>query len=76
MRLFYGWTYKWIQKLISLGIFKENKNKIILQERNEFYRSTISYIKKIYGNNVSFYYSVLQLFGIVYSFTKIDSVFI
>lgn len=74
--LSYGWTYKWIQDLISAGVFKAHKSKIAMQTSHHFYKETIAYIKSAFTHDVNFYYSVLQLFGITYRFTKTDAVFV
>ena len=72
--LSYGWTYKWANELIKEGIFKEKWRGIILQKNNENYKRIMKFIKNI--KNVNFYYSVLDLFGIKYCFTKTDAVYI
>ena len=76
INLSYGWTYKWIQELSNLGIFKLTRTKAYLNENNQYYKRTLKYIKDILTNNVHFYYTVLNLFGIGYCFTKTDAVFI
>jgi DNA-binding Lrp family transcriptional regulator len=72
--LSYGWTHKWVSELIKEGILKEKWKGIILQQNNKSYRETLKFIR----NNVSettLYYSVLNLFGIEYCFTKTDAVY-
>ncbi len=76
INLSYGWTYKWIQELAKIGVFKLNRMNIVLNEKNEFYKKTLNYIQNILKNDVNFYYNALQLFGIRYCFTKTDAVFI
>lgn len=76
INLSYGWTYKWCKQLIKLGVFKESKLRLILNEKNEFYQNTLNYIKTNFSQDINFHYSVLDLFGIKYCFTKTDSVFI
>lgn len=76
INLSYGWTYYWTQKLIDIGIFQRKGKQIILEEKNKFYKKFLSFIREIFKNDISFYYSVLELFGIKYCFTKTDAVFI
>ena len=75
INLSYGWTNKWANKLIKEGIFREKWRGIILNEKNKQYQNIINFIKDNL-NNVIFYYSVLNLFGIKYCFTKTDAVYI
>lgn len=75
IELSYGWTHKWVSKMIKEGIFKEQWRGIILQEDNKSYKEIMQFIKKAI-NPVSFYYSALPLMGISYSFTKTDSVYV
>lgn len=72
--LSYGWTNKWVNELIKEGVFKERYKGIILQEHNKSYKAILSFLKKNF-NNVNFYYSALELFGIKYCFTKTDAVY-
>ena len=74
INLSYGWTQKWIKELVREGIFKERYRGIELQETKE-YKEVLNLIKKI-SKNVNFYYSVLNLFGIKYCFTKTDAVYV
>ncbi len=76
IKLSYGWTHKWCRQLIKMGVFKELKLKLKLNEKNKFYQNTLKYIKENFSKDISFNYSVLSLFGIKYCFTKTDSVFI
>ena len=76
IKLSYGWTYKWCKELIKLGVFKESKSRLILNEENKFYKNTLEYIKANFSKDINFYYSVLELFGVKYCFTKTDAVFI
>ncbi len=76
IKLSYGWTHKWVQELIRIGVFQEKNRKIALQKNNAFYRQTINYIRQTFSQSVSFHYSVLQLFGMTYCFTKTDAVFV
>lgn len=73
--LSYGWTYRWVEKLIKEGIFKEKWRGIKLQDKNKTYRGIMKFIKENL-NDVGFYYSSLQLFGIEYCLTKTDSVYL
>ena len=74
--LSYGWTYKWVQDLAELGVFRLTRMKVFLNEKNKFYQQTLAYIKKVLSRDIQFYYNVIGLFGIKYAFTKIDAVFI
>ena len=76
IKLSYGWTYKWCKKLTNLGVFKESGLKLILNIENKFYKNTLDYIKENFSDDINFHYSVLELFGIKYCFTKTDAVFI
>ena len=76
IKLSYGWTYRWCKELINLGIFKESKSNLILNEENEFYHHMLDYIKSNFSKDIGFHYSVLDLFGIIYCFTKTDAAFI
>ncbi|MFW6283460.1 MAG: hypothetical protein ACOC1P_05410 [Minisyncoccales bacterium] len=72
--LSYGWTHKWVTELISEGIFKEKWRGFELQKNNETYKNILKFIQTNF-NNVQFYYSVLNLFGIDYCLTKTDAVY-
>ncbi len=74
--LSYGWAYNWVQELIAAGMFKKKEQGIVLQENSKFYKDIIAFIRKTFARDVSFYYSLLQLFGIRYCFTKTDAVFV
>ncbi len=76
IQLSYGWTYKWAQALAKIGVFRLTKTKAYVNEKNEFYKKTIVYIRGVLAGDVSFYYNVLSLFGISYCFMKTDAVFI
>lgn len=76
INLSYGWTYKWIRELIKLGIFKSSRVGLELNNNNRFYKNTLKYIKTNFSKDITFYYSILELFGIKYCFTKTDAVFI
>ena len=73
--LSYGWTYKWINELVKEGILKEKWRGVVLQERNKSYQKIMGFIKESL-NDVNFYYSALNLFGIDYCFTKTDAVYL
>lgn len=71
--LSYGWTYKWINELIKERVFKEKYRGIVLQEKNKTYKKILGFLKEL--RDINFYYSILQLFGIKYCFTKTDAVY-
>jgi len=75
IQLSYGWTYKWMHDLAKVGVFRLTKTKVYTNEENEFYKKTVTFIKDALAKDVSFYYTVLNLFGIEYSFRKTDAVF-
>jgi hypothetical protein len=75
IRLSYGWTNKWVNELIKEGILKEKWRGIVLQKKNKSYQRIIGFIKENL-NDINFYYSALQLFGIDYCFTKTDAVYL
>jgi len=73
--LSYGWTHKWTEELIKEGVLKEKWRGVLLQENNHSYQNILKFIKENL-NNIQFYYSALQLFGIDYCFTKTDAVYL
>ena len=75
INLSYGWTNKWVNELIKEGILKKKYRGFILEKRNKDYKEILRIIKESLSN-ISFYYSVLNLFGIEYCFTKTDAVYI
>lgn len=76
INLSYGWTYKWVQELTNKGVFTLTRMNIYLNKDNEFYKKTLSFIKKIFKKSPSYYYEALSLLGIQYCFTNIDSVYV
>ena len=76
INLSYGWTHKWVKQLIKAEVFIGYRLRLELNEENQFYKDSLDYIKKNFSKDINFYYSVLDLFGIKYCFTKTDSVFI
>ncbi len=74
--LSYGWTYKWVCKLAAIGVFRITRTKLYLNKKNRFYTQTMEYIITNFSKDINFHYSVLGLFGVKYSFTSTDSVFI
>ena len=76
INLSYGWTYKWVQELAETGVFNLTRMKVYLNKDNKFYKETIEYIKNTFKKSINFYYNTLSLFGIQYSFTNIDSVYV
>ena len=75
INLSYGWTNKWVKELVKEGILKEKWRGVVLQEKNEGYKGILKFIKENL-NSINFYYSVLNLFGIKYCFTKTDAVYV
>ena len=75
-KISYGWAYKWIQALAKIGVFRLTKTRAYIDVKNKFYKKTIIYIRDVLNKDVSFYYNILDLFGINYCFTKTDAVFI
>ena len=75
INLSYGWTNKWVNELIKEGILKEKWRGFNLNEKNKDYQNVLKFIKENL-NDISFYYSVLNLFGVKYSFTKTDAVYV
>lgn len=73
--LSYGWTNKWVNELIKEGILKEKWRGFSLNEENKDYQGILKFIKDNL-KDVSFYYSVLNLFGIKYCLTKTDAVYV
>jgi len=73
--LSYGWTHKWASELVKEGVFKEKWRGITLQKQSSSYINILNFIKDNL-KNPQFYYSVLQLFGIEYCFTKTDAVYL
>jgi hypothetical protein len=75
INLSYGWTNKWVNELIKEGILLNKWRGVELNKENKNYRNIFRFIKENL-NDVSFYYSVLNLFGIDYCFTKTDAVYV
>ena len=75
INLSYGWTNKWANELIKEGILKEKWRGVVLNEKSESYKKIISFVKENL-NDINFYYSALQLFGIDYCLTKTDAVYV
>ena len=75
INLSYGWTNKWVNELIKEGILKEKWRGVVLQDKNKSYQMTLNFIKENL-KDINFYYSVLNLFGIEYCFTKTDAVYV
>ena len=75
INLSYGWTHKWVNELVKEGILKEKWREVVLNEDNKSYKKIISFIRESF-NDINFYYSALQLFGIDYCFTKTDAVYV
>ena len=75
INLSYGWTNKWVNELIKEGILKEKWRGVVLNEKSESYKKIISFVKENL-NDINFYYSALQLFGIDYCLTKTDAVYV
>ncbi len=73
--LSYGWTHKWVSQLIKEGILKEKWKGVILQKDNKSYKEIMRFVRKNVSET-SLYYSVLNLFGIEYCFTKTDAVYL
>jgi hypothetical protein len=73
--LSYGWTNKWVNKLINEGILNQKWRGFELNKTSSKYKNIIKFIRQNF-NNVRFYYSVLNLFGIEYCFTKTDAVYL
>lgn len=72
--LSYGWTHKWIAELVKGGVLKERWRGVDLQEHNKMYQGILKFIRN-HISETSLYYSVLNLFGIGYCFTKTDAVY-
>jgi len=72
--LSYGWTHKWVTELVKEGILKEKWKGVVLQEENTAYNAILKFIRRNISET-SLYYSVLNLFGIEYCFTKTDAVY-
>ncbi len=76
--LSYAWTYKWVEKLVDVGMIKRSKQKIRINKENSAYREFISFIRKMLKIKLSISdaYSLPNLSGLPYAFTSIDAVFI
>lgn len=72
----FGWTYKWVKELAKAGVFQASRMGLTLNRGSAMYKWTLAYIRKVFGNDASFYYSVLPLMGITYCFAKTDAVFV
>lgn len=74
--LSYGWTHHWVSELAKAGVFDKSGKRILLNDRNGFYRKALEFIRASFRNDAGFHYSVLGLFGIKYCFTGTDAVFV
>jgi hypothetical protein len=74
--LSYGWTYKWALELEKVGLFKRTGKKLVLNEKNQFYRQVLGFLKASLGKDVDFHYNILSLFGVKYCFTATDAVLV
>lgn len=72
----FGWAYKWVKELAMAGVFQASRMRLTLNKGSAMYEWTLAYIRKVFGNDASFYYSVLPLMGITYCFVKSDAVFV
>lgn len=72
--LSYGWTRKWVKELMKESILKEKWRGVVLQENNKSYREILDFVRNSLSET-GFYYSVLNLMGINYRFTKTDAVY-
>ncbi|MBI2550554.1 hypothetical protein HYV83_05245 [Candidatus Woesearchaeota archaeon] len=72
----FGWTYKWVKELARAGVFQASRMRLTLNKNSAVYKRTLAYIMEVFGNDASFYYSVLPLTGVTYCFTKTDAVFV
>jgi DNA-binding Lrp family transcriptional regulator len=72
--LSYGWTHKWVKELIKEGILKEKWRGFTLNESNSSYKEILGFVRKSV-NEIGLYYSVLNLSGVEYCFTKTDAVY-
>ena len=74
--LSYGWTYRWVLELEKAGVFKRVGKGLILNGKNRFYSQLLGFLRAALGNDVSFHYNVLGLFGVKYCFTATDAVLV
>lgn len=72
----FGWAYKWVKELAKAGVFRASRMSLTLNKGSAMYKGTLAYIRKVFGADASFYYSVLPLMGVTYCFTKSDAVFV
>lgn len=72
----FGWTYKWVKELAKAGVFQASRMGLTLNRDSAMYKWTLAYLREVFGNDASFYYSALPLMGITYCFAKTDAVFV
>lgn len=78
INLSYGWTYKWVEELVGLGVFKRKGQKIKVNKKNPIYNEFVGFIRRILKEKLSLSdaYALPNLAGLDYAFTATDAVFI
>jgi len=74
----YGWTYKWVLELESVGVIRRKKQEICIKKNNSFYKEAMRFIKCSLSADISLSdaYLAPNLAGLDYIFTGIDAVFV
>jgi len=74
----YGWTYRWVSGLESIGALRRKKQEVYINKNSSFYRTATKFIKESLANNLNLNdaYLLPNLSGLKYIFTGIDAVFI
>ena len=76
--LSYAWTYKWVEKLVEIGIMKRKGQKIKVNTEDVTYQAFLRLIKTSLQQHLdlSDAYALPHLSGLTYAFTETDAVFI
>ena len=76
--LSFAWTYKWVEKLVEIGIMKRKGQKIKVNTEDVTYQAFLRLIKTSLQQHLdlSDAYALPHLSGLTYAFTETDAVFI
>lgn len=76
--LSYAWTYKWVEKLVEIGIMKRKGQKIKVNTEDVTYQAFLGLIKTSLQHHLTLSdaYALPHLSGLTYAFTETDAVFI
>ena len=74
----YAWTYKWVEHLVALDVFKRKGQKIHIVTENRAYKKFMHFFADMLKDslNLTDAYSLPHLAGLEYAFTSTDAIFI